>query len=859
MSNQFRGVSTCVFIAISAAISPLAPAQPCGLRADFGPGVTGLPPNYVPSPPTINSLAVHDDGSGPALYLCGYAFSFGQADPAGVSHSVGRIRGMTAESVGYRTDGVALAAASLDLQSNLPGGPRLYVTGPGFAARNAGGGAITNIAMWDGQQWNSVGTLAPPGRALAVFDDGHGGGTQLYVAGDPLDPSGSLVSRWNGVAWEVLPPPAPSGTNVVGRALTVFDDGSGPALYLAGAFGATDSDLSGLAKWNGQGWEVLHAPATGASLSSLAVFQNKLYVAGSFSLPEPGKGGIAARNPDGTWSGIGASTQTFGILLPTLSVASDANGLALYIGNLAWMPNGVGSASVSGCFLRYDGSSVTSPVRTYWSLSSSNGAGRGYCVAAYNAGDAPSLYLAGNFSAYSTGTPQTLPLTSAAYSIVRIPQSGRQAGHILELGTGVNTGIFLTGEFNNNRPNMLKVRFQGRDQLAFFGGIGGGGGEPSFGYVLFDGEHWTTNPQRVQGTSAGPLFVAGVPAQVDGEERMLLASTESSSLGYIIPGSTMFTAYGPSVFGASQARSLQFFDDGTTNGPVLYMSGTSRISRLINGFWRDLPTTHSTNSMLIGDLGDGQRLYAGVLDFGAAGVSVWNGSDLVLMGTPGELPAGPTTLVIHDDGLGPRLYATFPGAGQSQGRTLNRIAVLEGQHWQPLGEGLVGGTSIIALASFDDGSGPSLYAAGDFTAAGSTPSKGFARWHNNAWEPVLDINNRNDGTHYYDFSLATLGDCLYVFGRFATTGLRPAGAPIDISSNAILGENLIAIRRCPPACFPDLNCDGAVDQGDVDYLINAVSGGDNPAGANLDLNSDDVVDQADVDELVNVIAGAPCQ
>ncbi|MFA6044736.1 MAG: hypothetical protein WC718_07115, partial [Phycisphaerales bacterium] len=205
----------------------------------------------------INAMAVHDDGSGEAIYVAGNSMSFGRADPVSVTHSVGRYRGHTADGVGYRTSGTANAIASLDLGANSPGGARLYASGFGFRAYNATGSPIMNFAMWDGQQWNAVGDLNPPGRAICVFDDGRGGGTQLYVAGDPLNAAGSLVSRWNGAAWEVLPPPAPSGNNAAGYSLTVFDDGAGPALYLAGSFGTGTGDLYEFARWTGQTWDLL--------------------------------------------------------------------------------------------------------------------------------------------------------------------------------------------------------------------------------------------------------------------------------------------------------------------------------------------------------------------------------------------------------------------------------------------------------------------------------------------------------------------------------------------------------------------------------------------------------------------------
>lgn len=61
-----------------------------------------------------------------------------------------------------------------------------------------------------------------------------------------------------------------------------------------------------------------------------------------------------------------------------------------------------------------------------------------------------------------------------------------------------------------------------------------------------------------------------------------------------------------------------------------------------------------------------------------------------------------------------------------------------------------------------------------------------------------------------------------------------------------------------PACDPDMNQDGASDQGDVDYLINVIAGGDNPNNVDADFNRDGNIDQADVDALIDVIAGAPC-
>ncbi|MBI1189955.1 MAG: phosphodiesterase [Tepidisphaera sp.] len=62
----------------------------------------------------------------------------------------------------------------------------------------------------------------------------------------------------------------------------------------------------------------------------------------------------------------------------------------------------------------------------------------------------------------------------------------------------------------------------------------------------------------------------------------------------------------------------------------------------------------------------------------------------------------------------------------------------------------------------------------------------------------------------------------------------------------------------PPMCNADVNQDGVADQGDVDYLINVIAGGENPTGIDPDFNRDGVADQGDIDALVNVIAGGVC-
>ena len=91
----------------------------------------------------------------------------------------------------------------------------------------------------------------------------------------------------------------------------------------------------------------------------------------------------------------------------------------------------------------------------------------------------------------------------------------------------------------------------------------------------------------------------------------------------------------------------------------------------------------------------------------------------------------------------------------------------------------------------------------------------------------------------------------------ATIG-QPDAGQLGAGSFVLSGGFWYGFSPVPPVCDPDVNQDGNADQGDVDYLINVVAGGDNPTGIDPDFNRDGNADQADVDALINVVAGGAC-
>ncbi|HMQ15949.1 MAG TPA: hypothetical protein PKC49_08250, partial [Phycisphaerae bacterium] len=94
-------------------------------------------------------------------------------------------------------------------------------------------------------------------------------------------------------------------------------------------------------------------------------------------------------------------------------------------------------------------------------------------------------------------------------------------------------------------------------------------------------------------------------------------------------------------------------------------------------------------------------------------------------------------LAVFDDGAGPALYAG--GYFGNCGGAGSKIATWDGQAWSPLGIGITDSAgNVKALAAFDDGSGPALYVGGSFTEVDGLPIINLARWNGKAWSAVGD-------------------------------------------------------------------------------------------------------------------------
>jgi hypothetical protein len=135
-------------------------------------------------------------------------------------------------------------------------------------------------------------------------------------------------------------------------------------------------------------------------------------------------------------------------------------------------------------------------------------------------------------------------------------------------------------------------------------------------------------------------------------------------------------------------------------------------------------------------------------------------------------------LAVFDDGAGPALYAggVILAAG---GVPANGIARWDGASWSPLGSGfgiLFGGSNptVYALAVFDDGAGAALYAGGDFVTAGGAPAERVAKWDGTTWSGL------GQGMNNWVRTLAVFdgggGAELVAGGTFSSAGGMPVGS-----------------------------------------------------------------------------------
>jgi len=726
------------------AIPALGAVNPVGtLQLSSG---AGCQPDWLPTfgelPGTdelINALAVFDDqsGSGPALFVGG-SFSY-----AGSQNAVGiaKWNGTAWSAVGTGTSGFGTALAVYD--DGLGGGPALYVGGIGVL-----GGTVSGLARWNGTSWSAVPGIVGEVQALAVHDEGTGGGPKLFVGGLYSAPNGVVnIGRWNGSAWSTLS----TGTNSRVTCLTTFDSGSGAALYAGGTFTTAGGvTVNRIARWSGGAWSALGTGTNGGTVWAMAAWGQGagalLYVGGTFTQVNGQPAERLARWNGANWTGITAPGP--GVIF-SLAVHNDGSGTALYAGGSMC----TGSCGVS----RFNG--------TTWSgLSNGIPNGRAYALITHDDGSGSALFAAGNM----LGAGLTAMNTPAgARHIARWNGSnwnalgtGREAPvyafALHDQGQGMGPDLQVGGDFVG--PSGGVASWNGSTFSALGLGLGQGGVRA---ILSFD-----------DGTQSNrSVFVGGLFNQAGGLSAPGIARWNGTSWSSLAGGMN------------GSVHALASFDDNLGGDPWLFAGGNfttaggvpaSGIARWTGSSWVALGSglNNAVRALAVYNDGSGPALYVGGSFTTAGGapannIAKWNGTAWSAVGT--GVNGTVRALTVHDDGSGPALYAggLFSTAG---GLTAPLIARWVGT-WSALSGGGVTG-EVRALASYDDGtgSGRALYVGGWIPAAGSLGVSGIACWRGGVWSSLgAGVQDSSvEALQTYDDGLG-LGECLYVGGFFAVS------------------------------------------------------------------------------------------
>jgi len=211
--------------------------------------------------------------SQPPQLIAGGGFT--TAGGVAASH-IARWDGISWQPLGSGTDDAVYALVSFDSDGAGPLQAQLVAGG---VFTEAGGVPLSRIARWDGVSWQPLGSgISGTVTSLTTFDpDGPGAQPPLLVAGGAFTAAGGVsasnIARWDGNEWQ----PIGSGMNDWVLALTTYDpDGSGdmPQQLIAGGYftAAGGNSANRIARWDGLNWQALGEGTGGFRVNALSTY-----------------------------------------------------------------------------------------------------------------------------------------------------------------------------------------------------------------------------------------------------------------------------------------------------------------------------------------------------------------------------------------------------------------------------------------------------------------------------------------------------------------------------------------------------------------------------------------------------------
>jgi hypothetical protein len=484
-----------------------------------------------------------------------------------------------------------------------------------------------------------------------------------------------------------------------------------------------------------------------------------------------------------------------------LAVYDDGEGPALYAaGNFT-----VAGGRAANRIAKWDGSS--------WKPLGSGLNGVVKALVVHDDGSGPALFVGGAFTT-AGGAPVSGIAKWNGSSWSAVGNGASDVNALVVYDDGGGRALYAGGAFTIAGSAHRIARWNGTTWSALGAGVTGGAvyalavHDGGSGPRLFVGGSFTTaggvpadHVARWNGTSWSALgpgldrTVYALAVYDDGGGAALYAGGAFVRSGVLIvdriarwTGSSWTTVGATDGAGDRPVEALLAFDDGS--GSKLYAGGAfgSMGTKLANHFavwdghtWQatgtgmegggDYLTLPEVMSLCAYDDGHGPALFVGGRFATADGVDVNNlgkrvGSSWSPLVGVGGISGHVEALVVYDDGTGPGLYAggDFVTAG---GVTLNHIGRWDGWNWTPLGSGTDG--SVRALVVHDDGSGPALFAGGAFVHAGGKTVNNIAKWNGSSWS-ALDFGVSQGSVSALAVHDDGGGPALYAGGTFLLAG-----------------------------------------------------------------------------------------
>lgn len=611
--------------------------------------------------------------------------------------------------------------------------------------------------------------------AMTTADTGTG--QVLHIAARRTLSTGTTefgVYRRNAGTWQLVGSPL-AGLPTV---LSVQDDGTGPALFVAGPIdGTTANAVNGLAKWSGTSWSMIIGSSVPgfnvAPITSIAVAAGSPTPTYYVSHQNTGGvvqfvGGVLSSINSGFPANFGAPFTYFA----SLAYYDDGNGPALYV---------AGRIGFSENIYRYSG--------TTWAVVGGGLNGSVQKMLVYDDGSGPSLYLGGDFTAVGTpvgGVSQQLPRVARWNGTSWSPVGAGFTGSVRGLavcGSGANRRLVADGTLGNS--GVAAVQGLAKWDGVSWSGFGNQGvGFPPYGTVA---------ASCVHDDGQGPaLYAAGNFLQAGDKSARGVARWNGTSWSSV--GS------GPTGIASTNIAALASFDDGT--GPALYAGGTSinlpgfptsSVIRWNGTNWTPVGGPNPLGifvrvySLCVFDDGNGPALYAAG-DFDTLGgvpaynIAKWNGtawtplSATLGTGLPG-IAESVYAMTSYDDGTGPKLYVGGQFGFTSNGSLIRSLAYFDGSTWNRVGTGLDGSASIVgALTVYDDGQSSRLVVGGIFSSVGGVPAENLAVYDGAGLTPLgQGVSSSTPAEHVS--ALTTFDDgsgpALVIGGSFTSSGPVP--------------------------------------------------------------------------------------